>query len=1220
MAADPMARLATAFIDALVEEARKDFTPAGPSKTEEQTTVLKATLLLDQAKPPSYLTFSLTLGSEGRLLSTSSTTSLQAPDNKITPTPCVEIASSTLEQLLTKQLNPLTAFARGLVKVKGDRAAWRSLAGPGRRAAARVTPMLESRLPWPTYSDVAFKPPSQWTPDLPFCQVCGSGFSLMNRRHHCRVCGRVVCNGCSAHELSGHRVCDPCFFPRLAPAPPPPPVPPPSHSPATTAGLVANMRAKLATKEREPVPCTKSSASERLLRARALQALDETRRLRRDVDAMREPVAGPAVSAAVRHSLLLAALYYSWRSVFQLGFWATAWAGVLAATSLSCQPHSAIALALVLGVGPTTAMEMHSMSDLKWLLPGVALGAAIAVVHRALQRLVRIYTTSISIILLYQTVRVVGQRVLRLSEAAQEDLFARVDVYVAPWLCAEIFDLKSVFTKFGQVLGARADVVPPSWQVSLSRLQDDMPCDSIDAVQETLKRDNVVLSSLEPKAIASASIAQVHRGVLNGTAVAVKVQHADVEDLMRADMVAFRRIVAFAAWLNPRFATVAQLLEAWEREMMRELDFENEAENLRRVGANLKHLDVVVPVPLVATRRVLVMQWIDGFKITDHERLELFGVDRAALLGRIVQAYSYQLFVDGLFNADPHPGNIFVSVDEASGVARPVLLDFGMVVTVPAETRLGYCALVHALSSLSVSGMSEAIRRAGYQNTQSAAHPERDLEFFAYMLRDTSSREEARADAKAFDALRHKQRSEDVALAPGRKVEGRAFKEFPDSLIFLMRTLGLLRGLCTQLDVPVSYLEGMTDHARLGLALGEHRPTPPLARRWQGGGLGAAQRAVELALQQGDYEGGMQVSARCGGAVEVEASAGTMGDVDPRPLSSAALMALLDLTKPLAALAVLRSVGRGGVELDAPLTGPKGAGPSLRMALCHAKTGMEDAVPPSSFAHQLMNYDRCLSEVVRHAGDIESKRQPPNGAAYHTHAFGWELDLCMRNSAEPCTLYEVVQGALPGDVRDELFFGEVPDAVDDCIASVSHGYAAMAKAAMLSGADGLGGGRGGQVLNLDLGTRALPGRAFADPASANTRAVRAARMPSFNAYGSARALCAAFERLFAALPRKVLAEMCRVHAREANALLGDVDWGLGWQVVRTASTKRVALVHHVTMGGIAVYVPDARKTVVVLASDLTVERVAVKRALAAALDEELDIVDAIWSSASSASS
>jgi len=93
--------------------------------------------------------------------------------------------------------------------------------------------------------------------------------------------------------------------------------------------------------------------------------------------------------------------------------------------------------------------------------------------------------------------------------------------------------------------------------------------------------------------------------------------------------------------------------------------------------------------------------------------------------------------VDGLFNADPHPGNIFVSVNEELGVARPVLLDFGMVVTLPAENRLGYCELMHSLSSLSVSGVSAAIRRAGYQNTQSSAHPERDLEFFAFLLRDT---------------------------------------------------------------------------------------------------------------------------------------------------------------------------------------------------------------------------------------------------------------------------------------------------------------------------------------------------------------------------------------------------------------------------------------------------------------------------------------------------
>jgi len=196
------------------------------------------------------------------------------------------------------------------------------------------------------------------------------------------------------------------------------------------------------------------------------------------------------------------------------------------------------------------------------------------------------------------------------------------------------------------------------------------------------------------------------------------------------------------------------------------------------------------------------------------------------------------------------------------------------------------------------------------------------------------------------------------------KIEGRSFKEFPDSLIFLLRTFGLLRGLCTQLNVPVSYLDGMTDHARLGLMLSKAgtaiKSMPDYSRS-------DMQDRVRAILNRQGFDGGCQVCVRVNGRVLVDVAGGTMGDVDPRPCTEDSLMCLLNLTNVLGALAVLRSVGRG-VELDSPLTGPKGAGPTLRMTLCHAQTGLEDSIPPSSFGHQLLDYDRCLSEVVRQVG------------------------------------------------------------------------------------------------------------------------------------------------------------------------------------------------------------------------------------------------------------
>eukprot|EP01050_Picozoa_sp_SAG11_P023213 SAG11_NODE_4605_length_1838_cov_1.730305_1_plen_231_part_00 len=173
-----------------------------------------------------------------------------------------------------------------------------------------------------------------------------------------------------------------------------------------------------------------------------------------------------------------------------------------------------------------------------------------------------------------------------------------------------------------------------------------------------------LFAAFEFEPLASASVAQVHRATLHpaeegaeGQRVAVKVQHKGVAAMMVADMVAFKRITRLCAWLNPKYDAVMVILTAWENEMLKELDFNVEAANLRRVRANLAAaaINVLVPAPVegLVGAACFAMEFIDGFKITDADQLGLHGVDTKALLGRVVQAYSQQLYVDGFFNADP---------------------------------------------------------------------------------------------------------------------------------------------------------------------------------------------------------------------------------------------------------------------------------------------------------------------------------------------------------------------------------------------------------------------------------------------------------------------------------------------------------------------------------------------------------------------------------------
>lgn len=162
-----------------------------------------------------------------------------------------------------------------------------------------------------------------------------------------------------------------------------------------------------------------------------------------------------------------------------------------------------------------------------------------------------------------------------------------------------------------------------------------------------------------------------------------------------------------------------------------------------------------------------------------------------------MQVYAQQLFVDGLFNADPHPGNLMVQVRE--GRALPVLLDFGMTVRLAETQRLGYARLALSAQQMDLFGLQQAIRSLGVVTNQSDEDPTRDLEFWRFFLRDTGGRDSARQESKAFFDTRKAQRQEDVR----RKRPTRKLASIPPSLIFFWRVIGLLRGLCATLGAKV---------------------------------------------------------------------------------------------------------------------------------------------------------------------------------------------------------------------------------------------------------------------------------------------------------------------------------------------------------------------------------------------------------------------------------
>ncbi|KAL8452210.1 hypothetical protein Emed_001517 [Eimeria media] len=303
-----------------------------------------------------------------------------------------------------------------------------------------------------------------------------------------------------------------------------------------------------------------------------------------------------------------------------------------------------------------------------------------------------------------------------------------------------IKELKGWWVKVGQFLSTRSDLLPQQYIHHLIKLQDMMPTTPYEVIKKRLEAElgdlDQIFSKIEEKALASASVGQVHRAWLkDGTAVVVKVQHADVENLLMHDMANLKQLSWAFGMLEPGMNFVP-ILEEWQKAAGKELDFRFEFAHQQRaydaaqmVGALLllyeklqerlrrSQIGIVIPkcYPDLVTKCVFVMEYIDGFKVTDTAKLDQYGVDRRELMYKLCDSFAYQIHIDGLFNGDPHPGNILVSIDPETKEAKPVILDWGLVKEFDSKGQTAFSKLVYSVASMDVMGLMEAFEDMGFQ-------------------------------------------------------------------------------------------------------------------------------------------------------------------------------------------------------------------------------------------------------------------------------------------------------------------------------------------------------------------------------------------------------------------------------------------------------------------------------------------------------------------------
>jgi ubiquinone biosynthesis protein len=252
-------------------------------------------------------------------------------------------------------------------------------------------------------------------------------------------------------------------------------------------------------------------------------------------------------------------------------------------------------------------------------------------------------------------------------------------------LANDLEALGPTFVKVGQLLSTRADLLPPETLRSLSRLQDDVapfPFEDVDRIvtEELGVRISKAFSRFDAEPIAAASLGQVHRAALrDGREVAIKVQRPDIRELVLKDMATMGEVAEFLDRHTEtgRRIGLKRMVEELKRSLLHELDYRLEAQNMVAIGRNLARFErIVVPQPIqgYSTARVLTMDYISGQKITTASPLVLAESGSRELAEELFRAYLHQVILDGLFHADPHPGNVLLTDDK-----RIALLDLGMV-------------------------------------------------------------------------------------------------------------------------------------------------------------------------------------------------------------------------------------------------------------------------------------------------------------------------------------------------------------------------------------------------------------------------------------------------------------------------------------------------------------------------------------------------------------
>jgi ubiquinone biosynthesis protein len=351
-------------------------------------------------------------------------------------------------------------------------------------------------------------------------------------------------------------------------------------------------------------------------------------------------------------------------------------------------------------------------------------------------------------------------------------------------------DLGPTFVKFGQILSTRREMISPEMYDELVKLQDKVPPVPFEELRATVEQycgpiDEVFLE-FDTKPFAAASVSQVHRAVLrDGTVVAIKIRRPGIREAIETDLPLFENMAERIEKLSPdaRVFNPKIMVQEFAVQIRKELDFTHEGKNSEIIAANMADIPEL-KIPKIfweySGEKVLTMEFVEGCRIDDVDSIKAYGVDPVHIADVGFHAYIRQIFRDGFFHADPHPGNLLVSPE-----GRLIFLDFGMVVLIRPERRKIFIKVLMSIVGCDVDTLVESFEKLGLEFRQEDLEPLKDELYAALREYQTSELGQLNVGS-AMDSLPKIMQKYNVAV--------------PGSLMMVLKVIWMIFAVAVKLD------------------------------------------------------------------------------------------------------------------------------------------------------------------------------------------------------------------------------------------------------------------------------------------------------------------------------------------------------------------------------------------------------------------------------------